>query len=139
MARYLINTDGGARGNPGPAGLGVVIRDPSGAVIRREHRFVGVATNNEAEYQAAVLGLETLKKIVGTKKTPVELKLDSELVARQLRGEYQIKEERLWPWFVKIWNLRVARFPDLLITHVPRSENAEADALANQAMDEGTR
>ena len=142
MEKVILYTDGGARGNPGPAGIGVVVTNVSGEVLQTANKFIGETTNNEAEYQAVILGLETLKKFLGKEKiknTEVELKLDSELVAKQLRGEYQTREERLWPYFMNIWNARVADFSHLTITHIPREENSAADKLANEAMDFATQ
>jgi len=133
-----VYTDGGARGNPGPAGVGVFICNEQGQMIKEASLYLGQSTNNEAEYRAVWFGFETLKKTLSKEKlkqVEVELRLDSELVVKQLRGEYQIKDEKLVPWFMKIWNARVADFPRLRITHVPRAENAEADRLANVAMD----
>lgn len=133
-------TDGGARGNPGPAGAGVFICNEKGEVIRKAHLFLGKMTNNEAEYRAVILGLETLKKVFGKDKTrelAIEVRMDSELVGKQLRHEYQVKEEKMVPLFMKIHNLRVAEFPHLNITFIPREKNTDADKLANQAMDEG--
>lgn len=143
MSKIILYTDGGARGNPGVAGAGAIIVSPTGEIVAKLSKPLGVATNNEAEYQGALLGLEAVKKMYGRDKLAtfeVEHRLDSELVAKQLRGEYQIKEERLWPWFIKIWNLRVAEIPHLSFVHVPRADNALADKLANEAMDEqGTK
>lgn len=133
-------TDGGSRGNPGLAGAGAFICNDKGELIRKAHLFLGTVTNNEAEYQAVILGLETLKKVFGKeriKDLPVEIRMDSELICKQLRGEYQVKEEKLVPLFMKIWNARVADFHNLFFVHIPREQNAEADKLANQAMDEG--
>lgn len=135
-----MHTDGGSRGNPGPAGAGVFIYNEKNEIIRKAHLFLGTMTNNEAEYQAVILGLETLKKVFGKDKIkdlPIEIKLDSELVCKQLRGEYQVKEEKLVPLFMKIWNACVADFHNLSFAHIPREKNAEADKLANKAMDEG--
>lgn len=135
-------TDGGARGNPGPAGAGVFIYNDRGEIIRKAHLFLGKMTNNEAEYQAVLLGLDTLKKTFGKDKTrdlDIELRMDSELVGKQLRHEYQVKEEKMVPLFMKIHNLRVSEFPHLNVTFIPREKNTEADQLANQAMDEGER
>lgn len=135
-------TDGGSRGNPGPAGAGVFICNEKAELIRKAHLFLGTVTNNEAEYQAILLGLETLKKVFGKEKIrdlPIEIRLDSELVCRQLRGEYQIKEEKLVPFFMKVWNARVADFHQLSFVHIPREQNVEADSLANKAMDEGSK
>ena len=135
-------TDGGARGNPGPAGAGVFIYNDKGEIIRKAHLFLGKMTNNEAEYQAVLLGLDTLKKVFGKEKTrelDIEIRMDSELVGKQLRHEYQVKEAKMVPLFMKIHNLRMADFPHISITFIPREKNTEADQLANQAMDEGER
>lgn len=142
MEKFIIYTDGGSRGNPGPAGAGAVVTNSAGAVLREAHRALGVMTNNEAEYEAVILGLETIKKAIGKARAAaakIEIRLDSELVARQLAGKYQIKEKTLQPLFMKIWNARVVLFPRLTFTHIPRGKNRRADHLANQAMDEGER
>lgn len=141
-ADYILFTDGGARGNPGPAGSGAVIKDAHGVVLKKAHRALGHRTNNYAEYVAIILALETLKKIVPEKKreaVQVEVRMDSQLAQRQLSGEYQIKEETLWPLFIKIWNMRVADFPNIRFVHIPREENKEADEMSNLAMDESER
>lgn len=139
MQKIIIFTDGGARGNPGPAGAGAVLFDEKGKTIKEASRFLGVQTNNFAEYEAVLLGLQTAKKIFGKKvcNMEFEVKLDSELVAEQLSHRYQIKEKGLIPQFIKIHNLRVAQFPNVTFTHVPREKNKEADRLANEAMDKG--
>lgn len=134
-----IYTDGGARGNPGPAGAGAVIVDERGKTLKEVSKFLGKQTNNYAEYEAVVLGLQTIKTLIkkeNRKKLSVEVKLDSELVACQLSGTYQIKEETLFPQFIKIQNLRVTDFPDIVFTHIPRAQNKDADRLANEAMDD---
>lgn len=133
-----IFTDGGARGNPGPAGAGAVILNEGGNVLKETSKFLGERTNNWAEYEAVVLGLETLKKLIGTdklKEFSIEMKLDSELVVRQLSGIYQVKEENLFSQFIKIHNMQVKDFPRITFTHIRREENKEADRLANEAMD----
>jgi len=138
--KYIAYTDGGARGNPGPAGAGTVIADESGKEISRAKRFLGNTTNNEAEYRAVLLAISELKKIIPKnerKNADIEIRMDSELVQKQLTGKYRIKEEHLFPLFIGVWNERVAEFPHMRFTHVPREENREADALANEAMDEG--
>jgi ribonuclease HI len=140
MTKIFMQTDGGSRGNPGPAGAGVFIYNEKNEIIRKAHLFLGTMTNNEAEYQAVILGLETLKKVFGKEKLrniDVVVRMDSELVCKQLRGEYQVKEEKLVPLFMKIWNARVSDFSHTSFEHIPREKNAEADKLANQAMDEG--
>ncbi len=138
--KITIFTDGGSRGNPGNAGSGAYIVDDEGRVLKQCSQPLGIQTNNYAEYQAVILGLENLKRIIGAenlKNYDVEIKMDSELVKKQLYGEYQIKEETLFPQFIKIWNMRVKDFPNLKFTHIPREQNKEADRLSNVAMDEG--
>jgi ribonuclease HI len=128
----VLNTDGGARGNPGPAGIGVVLQDSSGEVIDEIARGIGQTTNNVAEYSALIAGLElALSKGV----TEIEVKVDSELVASQVQGMCKIKNDRLRRLAVSARRL-LGRFDSWTIKHVPREENAGADALANQGMDE---
>lgn len=137
MESIIVYTDGGARGNPGPSGIGVQIQDKNGAVLKEVSEYIGNATNNFAEYQAVATALNTVKKMYGkaTKEMEVIIRLDSELVKKQLSGEYQIKEPGLIPLFIEIHNLRVSHFPKLTFVHVPREQNKEADRLANEAMD----
>ena len=142
MTKIYLNTDGGSRGNPGPAGCGAVISNEKGAVLKKVAKFLGPATNNEAEYLAVILGLETLKKMYGTdklKNLEIVVKMDSELVCKQLNGEYQLKEEKLWPFFIKIWNLQVKDVPKIKFMYVPREQNSIADGLANEAMDQSSK
>ncbi|MEA1929803.1 MAG: ribonuclease HI family protein [Patescibacteria group bacterium] len=142
MQKIFLNTDGGSRGNPGIAGAGAAISNESGEVLQRASKALGTMTNNEAEYSALILGLETAKKMLGkekAKQAEVVARLDSELVTKQLNGEYQIKEERLFPLFIRIWNMRVANFGQLSFTYVPREQNKVADQLANEAMDQQTK
>lgn len=136
--KITLFTDGGARGNPGPAGIGVVIMDEEGKVLKEESKFLGETTNNFAEYEAVIEGLKTLKKMFGTdklKEFDIEVKLDSQLVAEQLSGKYQIKEETLFGQFIKVHNMQVKDFPKIKFTYIPREQNKEADRLANEAMD----
>ena len=138
MKKVILHTDGGARGNPGPAGAGAVLYDEAGKTLKEASAYLGHATNNYAEYRAVVLGLEMTAKHFGKaqcKHIDVEVNMDSELIAKQLNNEYQIKEETLFPFFIQIHNLRVATFPHVTFIHVPRAENKRADALANEAMD----
>lgn len=139
MERIICYTDGGARGNPGPAGAGVVIADDAGKVLLEASEFLGNATNNFAEYAAVLLALKTLKKQYGakTKTLDLELRMDSQLIQRQLSGLYQIKEPGLVPQFIEIHNMRVKDFPHVTFTYVPRAQNKRADELANEAMDRG--
>lgn len=137
MKRITCYTDGGARGNPGVAGVGVVAKKESGELLFEGSQFLGNATNNYAEYAAVILVLTELKKRLGkeTKNSEIEVRMDSELVQKQLSGAYQIKEPSLVPQFIEIHNLRVSAFPHLSFTHIRREENAHADRLANEAMD----
>ncbi|MCA9359326.1 ribonuclease HI family protein [Candidatus Kaiserbacteria bacterium] len=137
MQKITIFTDGGSRGNPGPAAIGAYIVDANDKVLKEVSETIGNATNNFAEYQAVMRGLQTVKEMYGkkTKEMEFELKLDSELVKKQLSGEYQIKEPGLVPHFIEIHNLRVSNFPNLVFTHVRREFNKEADRLVNEALD----
>ncbi|MEK7134284.1 MAG: ribonuclease HI family protein, partial [Patescibacteria group bacterium] len=101
-------------------------------------KFLGHQTNNFAEYEAVVIALEEAKKIIPKTKrktAKIDIRMDSELVQRQLSGKYQIKEPTLFPKFIKIWNMRVSEFPHVTFTHVRREQNKDADRLANEAMD----
>ncbi len=137
MEKILCYTDGGSRGNPGPAGAGAVIMSADGAVIAELSEFLGNATNNYAEYAAVVLVLKALKKRLGTKSKSrmIEVRMDSQLVARQLAYQYQIREPGLVPQFLEIHNMRVKDFPHISFIHIPREKNKHADRLANEAMD----
>lgn len=137
MQHITIFTDGGSRGNPGPAAIGVQILDNDGKVLKEVSETIGNATNNFAEYQGVMRGLQAAKELFGKqcKEMEFELKLDSELVKKQLNAEYQIKDPGLVPHFIEIHNLRVANFPHLTLTHVPRAQNKEADRLVNEALD----
>jgi len=128
--KLQIYTDGGARGNPGPAGIGVVIWEGN-KLIATYKKFIGETTNNQAEYQAIYYGLKKAKEL-GAKE--VECFLDSELVVNQLNMKFKIKNQELGPWFIKIWNLRQS-FRKVIFKYIPREENKEADKLVNQAID----
>jgi len=137
MKKIIIYTDGGSRNNPGIAGAGAVIKNAEGETIKEIIKPLGIKTNNWAEYEAVIIGLEEAKKMFGKKLADmeIEVRMDSELVARQLSGKYQIKEETLFPQFIKIWNTRVKHIPNIKFVHIKREENKEADKLANDAMD----
>ncbi len=126
-----VYTDGGARNNPGPAGIGVVIGDKEYA------EYIGEVTNNIAEYKAVIFALKKVKHLLGKSKlknTEVIINIDSQLVVNQLNGEYKILEKELQLLFVEIWNLRF-NFPYLIFNYIPREENKKADYLVNQAID----
>jgi ribonuclease HI len=129
--RYIVHTDGAARGNPGPAAIGVVIEDDQGRTVYEASRALGMKTNNEAEYMALIAALEYLKD---ARAREAEFLLDSELVVRQLNGEYKVKEPRLQSLHGQVIMLLNA-VPKHTIRHVRREQNARADELANEALD----
>lgn len=133
MDKLIIYTDGGARGNPGPAGIGVAIYGADRRLLAEISEYLGVATNNQAEYQAIIVALKRASEL---KARELEFYLDSELVVKQLNREYKVKNKDLAPLFLIIHNLSLD-FPKITYTHIPREENAVADQLANEAMDRG--
>lgn len=133
MQRLTMYTDGGSRGNPGPAACGVVIYNELGDEVARLKKTIGVATNNQAEYQAVVLALEWINQNYG--QTSIAARLDSELVVRQLNGQYKIKNDELKPWMLKIKALVHELGGQVTFDHVPRSQNKVADSLVNEALD----
>jgi ribonuclease HI len=138
--KIIVYTDGGARGNPGPAAVGVVICGEREAVIKKYSKNIGISTNNEAEYQAVIFALQKIKQLFGKEKTgemDVEIRMDSELVSRQLSGKYKVEEERLFPLFIKIWNLKMD-FGNIAFQEIPREKNREADRLLNEELDGAT-
>ncbi len=137
--RILIHTDGGARGNPGPAGVGAVIADADGKKLAEVSEYIGEATNNFAEYEALIRALLKAKELFGEKlrDMDVEARLDSELVVRQLEGAYKVRDASLKEQFAKLARMRLEDFPSISFTHVRREQNADADALVNKAIDSG--
>ncbi len=144
MNKLLIYTDGGARGNPGPAACGAVIKNEIGEIIFKASKYLGIATNNQAEYEALILALQKAKRILKSRDTKfcaptgdknIECFLDSELVVKHLNHEYKIKDENLQPLFIKVWNLTLD-FDSVKFTHIPREENKLADGLVNVELDE---
>ncbi|MFO0971911.1 MAG: ribonuclease HI family protein [Phycisphaerae bacterium] len=129
----MANIDGGSRGNPGRAGAGVWVRDGDGRTLLAAGYFLGEATNNQAEYQALLRALEFC---AGRGATELLIHSDSELLVRQLNGEYRVKSPLIAPLFNEARS-RLSAFGRWRIAHVPRAQNARADELANQAMDEG--
>ena len=126
-----MHVDGGARGNPGPAAVGAVVSTPEGDVLAEEGRYIGEATNNVAEYRAVLLGLE-LARGLGARK--VEVVNDSELVARQIGGQYKVKNPGLKPLFLEAL-AALREFDSWSVQNVPRAHNARADELVNEALD----
>ncbi|KKU14763.1 hypothetical protein A3A20_00725 [Candidatus Wolfebacteria bacterium RIFCSPLOWO2_01_FULL_45_19] len=129
--KLIIYTDGGARGNPGPAAIGVVVGS------KHYGGYIGETTNNVAEYKAIIFALKKVKQLIGkikAKTTEIEIRADSELVVRQLNGRYKILDKGLQFLFVEIWNLRLD-FKKIDFVHIPREKNKLADKLVNQALD----
>lgn len=129
--KLIIYTDGGARGNPGPAGIGAIAKNDDNKIVFEISEFIGKTTNNQAEYRALVSAIKKAKQL---KTEEVDFFLDSELVVKQLNGEYKVKNKDLMPLFLEINNLR-KQFKKITFSHVRREFNKEADKLANMAMD----
>lgn len=127
-----LHSDGGSRGNPGPAGAGAVLYDDQGVEVAALSRYLGRTTNNEAEYQALLLGLNEAKRLGAARLT---VKMDSELIVRQLEGKYRVKAPGLKPMYAEAKRL-LQGFASVTILHVRREFNKRADELANQAMDQ---
>lgn len=138
MNKYILYTDGGARGNPGPAATGVAIYDTEGNEINTFSSFLGKATNNQAEYQAVILGLGQIQKMINdislVAETKVDARLDSELIVKQLSGEYRVKNKDLKPLFIKLKTL-ADQFQQVSFKHIPREANKRADQLVNIELD----
>ncbi len=128
--KIIIYTDGGSRGNPGPSAIGVVLGD------KEYSENIGVRTNNEAEYEAVIFALKKAKALFGKKAiktSEVEVRSDSELLIKQLNGEYKILEPKIQSLFLKAWNLRID-FGKVKFTLIPREKNKQADRLVNEAL-----
>ncbi len=132
---WLVMIDGAARGNPGNAGCGAVILDESGNVVRELSRYLGHTTNNVAEYEGLLMGLEALLQL---DKKRIRVQSDSQLLVRQLNGEYRVKDEKLKILFQKAVGL-LRQFETYRILHVPRELNKLADRLANKGIDEAIK
>ena len=129
--KVVIHVDGGARGNPGPAAIAAVLSSPDGNVVDEAKETIGVASNNVAEYKALLLGLQRAKALGATE---VEVVNDSELIAKQVNGEYKVKHVDMKPLHRASLDA-FADFDSWLIRTVPRAQNKDADALVNQALD----
>jgi ribonuclease HI len=129
--RLTVNVDGGARGNPGPAAVGVVVSNGAGEVLEERGERIGAATNNVAEYRALLLGIERAATLGASE---LDLVGDSELIVRQVKGEYKVKDANLRELHAEV-KRALEPFEVWSIRHVPRSENAEADRLVNEALD----
>ena len=138
MNKLIIYTDGGSRGNPGPSAIGVVFADSTtGETLKTYGERVEDGTNNEAEYKAIIFALKKAKALYGkdnAKKMEVEMRMDSELACKQLSGEYKLSTTHIQQLFIEVWNLKTD-FRKVTFTHIPREQNALADAALNRALD----
>jgi len=138
MKKIIIYTDGGSRGNPGPAAVGVVFCNEKGQLIKECSEYLGDNfTNNEAEYRAVIFALQKFKALFSkelAKNSEVEIRSDSELMVKQLNAQYKILDEKIQPLFLKIWNLKFD-FRSVKMKLIPREKNREADRMANEALD----
>jgi len=128
--RVIINADGASRHNPGPAAIGATIKDERGHLLASISRRIGRATNNQAEYQALIAALE---KAIGLGAGRVDIRLDSELVVKQMKGKYRVKNVALRPLYLRAGEL-LSQFEGFTIENIPRGQNVEADRLANKAL-----
>ena len=131
MKRFIIHTDGGARGNPGPAAIGVVVKDISGKIIHQFGRTIGETTNNVAEYRAVISALEWI--VTRPRPETINFFSDSTLIVNQIKGDWKIKEGHLKPLAARVRQL--AGHLSVTYTAIPREQNFQADALVNQALD----
>jgi len=138
MKKIIIYTDGGSRGNPGKAAIGVVFCNEKEQAIKKYGEYLGDnLTNNDAEYQAIIFALKKFKAVFGkaiAEISDVEIKADSELVVKQLNGKYKLLEPKIQQFFIEIWNLKFD-FKSVKFKHIPREKNKEADRLVNEALD----
>ncbi len=133
MKRVVICTDGTAEPNPGPAAIGATIKDEQGRLITSISQPIGRATNNQAEYRAVIAALEHAIRLDAGQ---VDIKMDSELVVKQITGEYRVKSAALKPLYLQAKQLQGV-LGSFTITHIPRQQNSEADSMANKALDLG--
>ena len=135
MGKVSVYTDGASRGNPGKASIGVVINDDNGNNLLTHKKYLGLLTNNAAEYTALIEGVRMLRKLE-TNFDGINFFCDSELIVKQIKGEYKIKHKDLIRLSLEFWNEIKALNKKFTITHIPREQNKHADQLANEALDE---
>lgn len=142
MKKITIYTDGGSRGNPGKAAIGVVFCNERDQIIKKYGECIGDnLTNNDAEYSAVIFALKKFKALFGkaiATTSDVEIRADSELVVKQLNGEYRLQDPKIQQFFIEIWNLKFD-FKSVKFKHIPREKNKEADRLVNEALDNLTK
>jgi ribonuclease HI len=138
VKKIIVYTDGGSRGNPGKAGIGVVFCNEKDQIIKKFGEYIGDnLTNNDAEYHAVIFALKKFKAVFGkalAQDTDLEIRADSELVVKQLNGDYRLTDPKIQQFFIEIWNLKFD-FKSVKFKHIPREKNKEADILVNEALD----
>ena len=137
MKKIIIYTDGGSRGNPGPSAIGAVFCNEKGDIIKKYSEVLGEKTNNEAEYEGVIFALKKFKALFGKKlaeSSEIEVRTDSELLVKQLGGQYKILEPKIQTLFLAVWNLKLD-FKKIKFKLIPREHNKEADRLVNEALD----
>jgi ribonuclease HI len=138
MKKFIIYTDGGSRGNPGKAAIGVVICNEEKQVVKKYGEYLGDNfTNNEAEYGAVIFALKKFKSLFGkalVENTDVEIRSDSEFLVKQMNAEYKVVDEKIQKLFLEVWNLKLD-FKNVKFKSIPRERNSQADQLVNEALD----
>ncbi|MBU4204704.1 ribonuclease HI family protein [Patescibacteria group bacterium] len=138
VKKFIIYTDGGSRGNPGPSAIGVAIYNEKEQELKKYGEYLGDnLTNNEAEYQAVIFALKKFKALFGKKlaeHTEIEIRCDSEFLVLQVNGEYKVLNEKIQKLFLELWNLRLD-FKKIKFKYISRDKNKEADRLVNEALD----
>jgi len=138
VKKIIVYIDGGSRGNPGPAAIGVIFCNERGQEIKKYSQFLERATNNETEYQALIFALKKFKALFGKKlarSSEIEIRSDSELLIKQMRGEYKILDEKIQSLFLQAWNLKLD-FKKIRFRLISREKNKEADRLVNEALNQ---
>jgi len=137
MEKIIIYIDGGSRGNPGPSAFGVILCNGKGDILKKYSEYIGKATNNEAEYQGLIFALKKAKAYFGKekiKKMGIELFSDSQLLVKQMNGEYKVLDSKIQPLFLTAWNLKVG-YKNIRISFIAREKNKQADKLVNEILD----
>ena len=141
MEKIIIYIDGGSRGNPGPSAFGMILCNDKGDILKKYSEYIGKATNNEAEYQGLIFALKKAKAYFGKekiKKMGIELFSDSQLLVKQMNGEYKVLNSNIQPLFLTAWNLKID-YKNIRISFIAREKNEQADKLVNQALDAETK
>ena len=141
MKKIIIYTDGGSRGNPGPAAIGILFCNEKGEIIKKYSEYLGNCTNNEAEYKAVIFALQKFKALFGKKlasQSEIETRSDSELLIKQLAGEYKVLDSKIQSLFLTVWNLKTD-FKKVQFKLISRNKNKMADILVNEVLDSQSR